>query len=261
MPVSDAEPLVILLVEDNYADARLFQIALQGCDASAELTVAADGEAAMELLRAHGNREDPGRPDLVVTDLNMPRRSGHELIAFLKAHPLLRSVPVVVFSGSKNPADVERSYEDGAASYVCKPGDPERFFDVVRSLVRYWSRIARSRRAIRTGLPGPALAEAPLLTQALDGTILTWSPLAQELYGYTADEVVGRSIRTLVPPEAEGELQQLLEALERGESVLAFHAVRVHKDGRRLEVSLSVSPLRDPAGEVIGAASQARELH
>jgi PAS domain S-box-containing protein len=167
---------------------------------------------------------------------------------------------VVVFSGSRNPAEVERSYQEGAASYVCKPGDPERFFEVVRSLVAYWSRIARSRQAIRTGLRGPAFEEAPILTQALDGTILSWSPLAQELYGYAAEEVVGRSIRTLVPPEAEGELKQLLEALERGESVPAFHAVRMHKDGRRLEVRLTVSPLRNPAGEVIGSASAVHDL-
>ena len=252
MPSSGSEPLTILLVDDNYADARLFEIALEG-DASAAVSLAADGESAMELLATR-------RPDLVVTDLNMPRRSGHELIAFLKAHPLLRSIPVVVFSGSKNPADVEHSYQAGAASYVCKPGDPDRFFDVVRSLVGYWARIARSRRAVLQGMRGPALTEAPMLTQTLDGTILSWSPLAEELFGYTAEEVVGRSIRTLIPPEAEGELQQLLEALKRGETVPTFPAVRVHKDGRRLEVSLTVSPLRNPAGEVIGAAS-ARTLH
>ncbi len=261
MQLSDADPLVILLVEDNHADARLFQIALQGSETPAELTVAGDGESAMELLEAHGDREDPRRPDLVVTDLNMPCRSGHELIAFIKAHPKLRSLPVVVFSGSRNPADVEGSYQAGAASYVCKPGSPEQFFEIVRSLLAYWSRIARSRRAIRAGLRGPALTEVPMLTQALDGTILSWSPLAQEVYGYAAEEVVGRSIRTLVPPEAEGELQQLLEALRRGESVPSFHAVRIHKDGRRLEVSLTVSPLRSAAGEVIGAASEARTLH
>ena len=262
MQFSDSEePLAILLVEDNHADARLFQMALQGGITLAELTVAGDGESAIELLDGHGDREDPRRPDLVVTDLNMPRRSGHELIDFIKSHPLLRSVPVVVFSGSKNPADIERSYQGGAASYVCKPGDPERFFEVVRTLLAYWSRIARSRRAILHGVRGPALTETPMLTQALDGTILSWSPLAEELYGYAAEEVVGRSIRTLVPPEAEGELQQLLEALKRGESVAAFHAVRIHKDGRRVEVSLTVSPLRDPAGALIGAASEARTLH
>lgn len=256
MPLSGSEPLTILLVDDNFADARLFQIALQDSESSAVVTLAADGESAMEILT-----EDPGRPDLVVTDLNMPRRSGHELIAFIKADASLRSVPVVVFSGSKNPADIELSYQGGAASYVCKPGDPERFFDIVRSLVGYWSRIARSRRAILHGMRVPALAEAPMLTQALDGTILSWSSLAEELYGYAAEEVVGRSIRTLVPPEGEGELQQLLETLKRGESVPAFHAVRIHKDGRRLEVSLTVSPLRDPAGALIGAASEVRTLH
>ena len=108
---------------------------------------------------------------------------------------------------------------------------------------------------------GPALTEAPMLTQALDGTILSWSGLAEELYGYTAEEVVGRSIRTLVPPEAEGELQQLLDALRRGESVRSFQAVRIHKDGRLLRVSLSVSPLRSPGGELIGSATEACEVH
>jgi len=261
MALPETEPLTILLVEDNRADARLFQMALQGGARSAALTVAGDGEAAIGLLAAHAEREDPLRPDLVVTDLNMPRRNGHELIAFIKGHGKLRSLPVVVFSGSRNPAEVARSYQGGAASYVCKPGDPERFFAVVRGLLEYWTRIARARRAIRSGLRGSSVAQTPMLTQALDGTILSWSELAEELYGYTAEEVVGRSIRTLVPPEAEGELQQLLDALRRGESVLSFQAVRIHKDGRLLRVSLSVSPMRSPGGELIGSATEAREVH
>ena len=103
--------------------------------------------------------------------------------------------------------------------------------------------------------------EDAIVSKTPDGIITSWNKGAERVFGYTAEEVVGRSIRTLVPPEAEGELQQLLETLERGESVPAFHAVRIHKDGRRLEVSLTVSPLRSAAGEVIGAASEARTLH
>jgi sigma-B regulation protein RsbU (phosphoserine phosphatase) len=173
---------------------------------------------------------------------------------------------VVVFSGSKNPAEVERSYQRGAASYVRKPDGADAFFEVVHGVVHYWARVIRSQRMIRGGLIGPQSghawpAAAPLLTKSLDGTILSWSPVAEELYGYTADEVVGRSIRTLIAPESEGELCDLLEALKRGESVAAFRAVRIHKDGRQIQVSLTVSPLRDGEGLVIGGASEAREIH
>jgi CheY-like chemotaxis protein len=108
---------------------------------------------AIGLLEMHGAWDDPKRPDLVITDLNMPRKSGHELIAFIKASPGLRSLPVVVFSGSNNPAEVERSYQSGAASYVCKPGGPEPFFEVVHALAAYWSGVTKSRRLIREGLP------------------------------------------------------------------------------------------------------------
>lgn len=265
MPPARSESLKILLVEDNYADARLFQIALDDFDPPAEVTVVPDGEAAIALLSAHGVWGDPDRPDLVVTDLNMPRRDGHELMAHIKTSPALRSLPVVVFSGGKNPGEVERSYQGGAASYVSKPTGADAFFEVVHGLVRYWSRVVRSQRMIRQGIDRPAgetwAASAPLLTKSLDGTILSWSPLAEELYGYTADEVVGRSIATLVPPEAQGELRHLLDALARGESVQAFRAVRIHKDGHRLQVSLTVSPLRDREGQVIGGASEAREVH
>ena len=265
MPSPTIQSLRILLVEDNYADARLFQIALKEVKPPVDLTVAADGEAAIGLLETHGSWDDPKRPDLVITDLNMPRKSGHELIAFIKASPTLRSLPVVVFSGSKNPAEVERSYQGGAASYVCKPGGPEPFFEVVHALAAYWSGVAKSRRLIRDGLPrapeSAGQSEVPLLTKALDGTILSWSPLAEELYGYTAEEVVGRSMRTLIPPEAEGDLRSLLEALKRGESVTAFRAVRIHKDGRHVKVSLTVRPLRNSEGQVIGGATQAREIH
>jgi chemotaxis family two-component system response regulator Rcp1 len=125
----------ILLVEDNPGDAQLVKMALAETLPSARVSVAGDGEAALARLHEEG---DP--PDLVLLDLNLPRLSGHEVLAAVRASEdvAVRRVPVVVLSSSGTAADVERSYELGASSHVAKPADLDALFAVIETLVRYW---------------------------------------------------------------------------------------------------------------------------
>jgi two-component system response regulator len=127
-------PPRILLVEDNPGDAQLMRIAFAEALPEARLSVVGDGETALRTLLAAGPP-----PDLILLDLNLPRLSGHELLAGLRAaeDAALRRTPVVVLSSSRAAADVERSYELGA-SHVAKPQDMDGLLAVAEALARPW---------------------------------------------------------------------------------------------------------------------------
>ena len=131
-------PMEILLVEDNPGDVRLTREALREGEVASHLHVAGDGEAALECLRRLDGCAHLPRPDLVLLDLNLPRKGGHEVLAEIKADPLLRGLFVVVLSMSKAEADIHRAYELEADCYVVKPIDLDCFIDVINHIERFW---------------------------------------------------------------------------------------------------------------------------
>src|SRR2546428_7946001 len=110
-----------------------------------------------------------------------------------------------------------------------------------------------------TGLRLELSSDDAIIGKTLDGIITTWNAGAERLYGYAAREVVGRPISIIIPPQVEDELPEILDRLARGERVEHYETVRVARDGRRIEVSITVSSTLDPAGRGIRAASDARE--
>lgn len=132
------EEIRILLVEDNPADIRIISDALEAGMIPVRLSVVEDGEAAMALLRRHEPYEDAVRPDLVLLDLNLPGRSGQEILGEIKSDSELRRIPVVVLTASAAEQDVLRSYDLHANSYVTKPSDRADFFEVVRAIETFW---------------------------------------------------------------------------------------------------------------------------
>ena len=99
-----------------------------------------------------------------------------------------------------------------------------------------------------------------IISETLDGRVTSWNPGAQAMYGYTAEEMVGQALSKLQPPENQDEEEEVLARLRQGERVPPFETVRVHKDGHRIDVSVSLSPLRDAAGQVFGASKIARDI-
>jgi PAS domain S-box-containing protein len=99
-----------------------------------------------------------------------------------------------------------------------------------------------------------------IVSKDLDGTIVSWNPAAERLFGYTADEIIGQSIRVIIPPDRQSEEDHVLGAVRRGESVDHFETVRVRKDGSRVPISLTVSPIRSASGAIIGASKIVRDL-
>jgi two-component system, chemotaxis family, response regulator Rcp1 len=136
-------PVQILLVEDSPGDVRLTQEVLRDAKIANELHVVGDGEAAMDFLRRRGEYQDKLRPDLVLLDLNLPRKDGREVLAEIKADPELRPIPVIVLTTSAADRDVLQSYEAAANSYITKPIDLNDFIAVVRTLEDFWLSIVR----------------------------------------------------------------------------------------------------------------------
>jgi CheY-like chemotaxis protein len=140
---SNGVPIEILLVEDNPGDVRLTVEALKEAKVRNNLHVAPDGVEAMEFLRRTGAHAEAPRPDLVLLDLNLPRKDGREVLQEIKTDPDLDLIPVVVLTTSQAEQDVLESYQLHANAYVTKPVDLERFLQVVRSIENFWLEIVR----------------------------------------------------------------------------------------------------------------------
>jgi chemotaxis family two-component system response regulator Rcp1 len=138
-----SRPIEILLVEDNPGDARLTEEALKEGKVRNNLHRAIDGVEAMAFLRREGEYKGAPRPDLVLLDLNLPRKDGREVLAEMKEHPDLRLIPVVVLTTSEAEQDVVRTYELRANCYITKPVDLEKFITIVRSIEDFWLTIVR----------------------------------------------------------------------------------------------------------------------
>ena len=134
-------PIDILLVEDNPADVRLTQEAFKDARVPNRLHVARDGVEALSMLRDATGAVP--RPDLILLDLNLPRKDGREVLQDIKHDEVLRHIPVVIFSTSQSEQDVARSYRLGANAFVTKPVDIDRFFQVIQSLEQFWLDTAR----------------------------------------------------------------------------------------------------------------------
>lgn len=133
-----AEPLQILLVEDNPGDARLVQEALRESGSRNILHAVEDGETAMAWLRREAGYEDKPRPDIILLDLNLPRLDGRQVLEMLKGEKILRSIPVVVLTTSAAEADILRSYDLHANCYVTKPADLEQYMRVIGIMEDFW---------------------------------------------------------------------------------------------------------------------------
>lgn len=136
-------PVDILLVEDNAGDVRLAQEAFKESKLVNHLFVAEDGVEALSFLRREGRYPDVPRPDLILLDLNLPRKSGREVLAEVKSDADLKRIPVVILTVSRAEDDILRCYNDHANCYITKPLDFNQFIRVVRSIEDFWLTIVR----------------------------------------------------------------------------------------------------------------------
>ncbi len=140
----ERHPARILLVEDNPADVRLTREMLRESKVRNDLMVAHDAEEAERILGMGGEEAtEEQRPDLVLLDLNLPGKSGHDLLKEIKADPGLRRIPVVILTSSEAEEDIEKSYDRYANAYVTKPVDLSELSKVVRAIDGFWFEVVR----------------------------------------------------------------------------------------------------------------------
>jgi PAS domain S-box-containing protein len=247
-----------VVVADDVAEIRqIVTLMLEGTGRFVVVGQGSDGaEAAAEAERL--------QPDLVVLDADMPNVSGPQAV------PLVRTAApraaVVILSGTR-PATADH----GADLWLEKGISPSELGDALTTLLADRAPApapipSGPRSIVQTLDPGAFLAAIVessndvIIGKTLEGVITSWNAAAERLYGYSAQEAVGQSISMLVPPERPDEVPAILRRISSGQPVQNYETVRVRKDGSRLEVALTISPVRDGSGTIIGASTIARDI-
>jgi chemotaxis family two-component system response regulator Rcp1 len=136
-------PIRILMVEDNPGDADLTRDTLESGKLTLDISVAVDGAEALDYLLRRGRYTDANLPDLILLDLNLPKMDGRQVLAEVKKHEELQSIPVVILTSSNAERDVVQSYKLGANCYVTKPVDLTAFQSIVRSIEGFWFTVVK----------------------------------------------------------------------------------------------------------------------
>jgi two-component system, chemotaxis family, response regulator Rcp1 len=134
----DEKYKTIFLVEDNRADIRLIEEALKNSNVPHQVVAVRNGMDAMAFLRQEGEYVDAPRPDLILLDLNLPRKDGREVLAEIKADPNLKRIPVVVLTTSKNEEDISQSYDLHVNCYITKSRNLSQLFQIVKGIEEFW---------------------------------------------------------------------------------------------------------------------------
>jgi two-component system, chemotaxis family, response regulator Rcp1 len=143
MSLEQERPIEILLVEDNPGDVRLTQEVFKEGKVRNQMNVAWNGEEALAYLRREGRFVLAPRPDIILLDLNLPRKGGREVLAEIKTDPKLRCIPVVILTTSQAEQDIAESYNQHANCYIVKPVDLDNFINVVRTVEGFWLQIVK----------------------------------------------------------------------------------------------------------------------
>jgi two-component system, chemotaxis family, response regulator Rcp1 len=138
MNLSDSKPIEILLIEDSPSDAALTIEALKAGKIGNRLNHVEDGAEAMAYLRRQGKYAKAARPDLIMLDLNLPKKDGREVLAELKGDPDLKVIPIIVLTTSRSDKDILQSYQLNANCYITKPVDFPNFIEVVKTIEQFW---------------------------------------------------------------------------------------------------------------------------
>jgi PAS domain S-box-containing protein len=247
----------ILLADDN-ADMRKYVRRL--LEERYDVTTVTDGEAALESIKNQ-------RPDLILTDIMMPRIDGFGLLQRIRAEEALKNIPVILLSARSGEESRIEGLDSGADDYLVKPFSARELTARVRShlataqIRREASEDERMLRLDAEMLAAiVASSDDAIISKTLDGVVTSWNAGAEKLFGYTAKEAVGQPITMIIPLDRRDEETRILARLRQGERIDHFDTVRQRKDGSKLEISLTISPVRDASGKIIGASKIARDI-
>ena len=256
---------VVLVVDDDPDIALVCTLQLEA--AGFTVVEAPDGTTAVERARAE-------LPSVILLDYMLPDLDGLEVMRRLRDDPATRDIPVVMLTARTHERDQRAAWKAGVSDFISKPFDGDKLVAVVRSAAAPdpedgTSRAGRpSLRHSTSSLwdEGAWLAGViqgahdAIICKTLDGEITYWNRGAELLYGWHASEVIGRHVSILTSKETEDEIPEILRRVAAGETVQIFDTIRLHRDGRRLHVSLCVSPVLDEDGRVVGASAIGRDV-
>ncbi|MGR3310258.1 MAG: response regulator [Candidatus Brocadiales bacterium] len=140
---SNIKQIEILMVEDGPGEVRLTKEVFKDCTVRNKVHVAEDGVEAMAFLRKEGKYADAVRPDLILLDLNLPRKDGREVLKEIKSDEKLKSIPIIILTVSNTEEDIIKTYNLHTNSYIIKPMDLDEFVEVVKSIQKFWFVIAK----------------------------------------------------------------------------------------------------------------------
>jgi CheY-like chemotaxis protein len=143
MPRVNAQPIEILMIEDNPSDVRLTMEAFKDAKVRNRMHVAVDGEDAMVFLRREGRYSEAPKPDLILLDLNLPKKNGREVLAEIKADSELKRIPVVILTTSDDEKDIMTAYDLHVNAYVKKPVDLDQFIKIVEAVEDFWLTVVK----------------------------------------------------------------------------------------------------------------------
>ena len=248
---------LILLADDN-ADMRRYVQRLLGKEY--QVVVVSDGEAALKSAQTQ-------KPDLILSDVMMPHLDGFGLLQRLRADDSLKSVPVILLSARAGEESRIEGLQSGADDYLVKPFSARELLARVRSHlalaeVRKDSAELGNKLRLHSELLASIVASSDdaIVSKNLDGIITSWNPAAERIFGYTAAEAIGRHITLIIPSDRRDEEIAIIDRVRRGERTDHFDTVRVRKDGTLLNISVTVSPVHDASGKIIGASKVARDI-
>ncbi len=203
---------------------------------------------------------------LILLDVRMPDMDGFETASMVRQNERFRYIPIIFLSAVDTlDEDVMRGVTSGAVDYLFKPVVPDVlktkvsvFVDLFRMNERLKQQAVKEAQALLAAVVESS--QDAIVSKNLDGIILSWNGGAERLFGYTPEEAIGKSIMIVVPPDRQGEERRILERIKRGERLESFETVRVAKTGLRIDISLTISPVLDGAGRIIGASKVARDI-
>lgn len=198
--------------------------------------------------------------DVLISDYSMPRFTGAAALKIFQESRL--DIPFICLSGSLGEERAVEMMRAGAHDYIVKTSLSRLAPSVARELQAAQSR-REQRRMQKSVAHLAAIVESSddaIISKTLTGMITSWNKAAERIYGYIADEIIGHNVAILVPPARQTELSDCLEKIRCGQHVPRFDTIRMRKDGSLVDVSITISPIAGPKGEIIGASSIARDI-
>ncbi|HJT76715.1 MAG TPA: PAS domain S-box protein, partial [Gemmataceae bacterium] len=268
----------ILLVDDRPANLLALRAVLE--ELGHALVEARSGEEVLSLVL----QDDFAA---ILLDIRMPGLNGFELARLLRSRKRSRHTPIIFLTAyDSDDFPPAQAYSLGAVDYLVTPLVPVALrakvavfvdlFEKTEQVKRQAEELREAERrdferrlaeeAVRESQARLTLAaivessEDAIIGKAMDGTITSWNKGAEHLYGYAAEEVKGKPFSLLNPSDSPDELPSIMERLQRGDHIQPYETVRVRKDGQRLDVSVTISPIRDATGRTVGASSIARDI-